>query len=108
MKLHQLLAPSHKPRNLSLEIMGKTIEIRYVPWSGLKPFADKGEKIYGYFDEVPGVVYIDNTLDKSVQDRILLHELVHVTLGICGVSNLIKIDLEEGICDALENWIGII
>lgn len=88
--------------------MGKKFAIKYVPHKELERFVDKDEEIYGYFDEVPGIIYIDNSLDKAVQDRILIHELVHATLSVSGISNLLKSNMEEAICDVMENWIDII
>ena len=104
-KLNQFrkLRKPHKIR-----FMDKEFLIKPVPNKELQQWADKGETLYGYFDDIKSIIYIDNTLPQATYDRILLHELVHAVLSITGLTNLLKPDLEEAIADAMENLVYFI
>lgn len=88
--------------------MNKEFLINPVGPKELVKYADKGETLYGYFDEVKSVIYIDNTLEQHIYDRILMHELTHAILSITGICNLLTSKLEESICDAMENFITLL
>lgn len=105
LKLNQFkkLRKPHK-----IKIMDKEFLVNPVPAKDIQKFADKNETLYGYFDDIHSIIYIDKSLDQTVYERILLHEITHAILSVTGISNLLKTNLEEAICDAMENFVPLL
>ena len=82
-----------------VKICGKTIKIRKKDLE-----SDHGQFV---LDESTIYLSTDPKHEKE-QWSTLLHELVHATLSICGVAEVLGDEKEEAVCRALENLAPIL
>ena len=90
------------PDNYSLTILGQDFEIQHVP-----NLIVDGEKCEGGCYCSERVIKIDDVLRFDVEryNRVLTHELMHMAMGISGISEMMELKVEEAICVLMESVI---
>ena len=90
------------PDNYSLTILGQDFEIQHVP-----NLIVDGEKCEGGCYCSERVIKIDDVLRFEVDryNRVLTHELMHMAIGISGISEMMDLKTEEAICVLMESVI---
>lgn len=95
---------SQKP--LQLKILGRNVPVVYLSPLDINTLA-KDEDIFGYFCGTAQTIYINNTLEDKRLEETLVHEAAHAILSFSGLNHLLKEDLEEAICNALEGLVHL-
>jgi len=86
-----------------IRLLGRNIPIHYVSSTEIDKLA-KDKEILGYYCNSTQSIYINKTLKGKHAERVLRHELMHATLDISGLTNLIDDKLEEALCNVMESW----
>jgi hypothetical protein len=79
----------------SIPVMGRTIKIEF-----------KTMEAWGDADIETDTIHLSSALkakDPEFAWKCLLHEIVHITLRISGIDNILEEKVEEAICGSLEN-----
>lgn len=77
-----------------ITLLGKKINIKYVD--------ELPENVHGLYHESDDLIEI--VWDKpEFMVRVLFHEIMHATLAISGVNQLLNLKTEESICTMAEN-----
>lgn len=84
-----------------LTILGRNIPVRYLSSLEIDKIA-RDDDILGYYCGVAQTIYINDLLEGKRLEETLLHEIMHVILNFSGLSEVLKEDLEEAICNAVE------
>ena len=86
----------------SIKIHGDKWGIRYV--APRSKFLDKGKSsAVTEFDK--HIIYMAKELCQDRHDFVLYHELCHILLDHTGLSNKVRSDTEDAICDAFAAFI---
>lgn len=85
---------------MKLSILGREIPVVFCSQVTLDEVSEDADSI-GYFDG--NAIYIKQSLPAGQKQRVLKHEIVHAMLNISGLTHLLKADIEEAICDLMEN-----
>lgn len=88
-----------------VNLMGRSIQIKLVSKKALKKITGDNGDTVGYYSPPEAVIYLDKTLDAEARRRVLLHELMHATISLSGITHLLEDKMEEAICDVAENWV---
>src|SRR4051812_15118830 len=91
-----------------VKVLGREVKIKLTTKAELTKLVEAGEEeLYGYFSPDLATIYIDAALDVETKRRVVLHELMHATLYLSGISHFLKSKQEEAICDVTENWVDL-
>lgn len=83
--------------------MGQKIEIENASKGVLRELSGS-KKTIGFFDPQALTIYLDASLPSDQRRRVFLHELLHASLGLSGMQNLLTDRQQEALCDLVENW----
>ena len=83
-------------RPTKIDIMGIEFKIVYP-----KKISDDG--VLGECDYTSRVIKIQANLKEDLFESCLRHEVIHAILGMCGISHLLKHEMEEAIVLAIEH-----
>lgn len=86
---------------MKIELMGVELDVRLVSPEQL-------DDAYGAYTNMQELIILDETLKEKQLQRVLLHELVHATLNLTGVSEILEDSQQEAVCVALENLVPLI
>ena len=85
---------------MTITILGREIPVEFVSQKTLDEVSEDKESI-GYFDG--NSIFIKQSLPAAQKQRVLKHEIIHAMFNISGLTHLLKPDIEEAICDLMEN-----
>lgn len=80
-------------------IMGKKIKIKYVD--------ELPDDVHGLYHESTDLIEIKWD-EPDFMVRVLFHEMMHATLAIAGINQMLQLKLEESICAAFENLTSVL
>lgn len=86
-------------------VLGRKVHIKQVSKNDLKEMAD--DEVLGYFDPSEDTIYMSKSLSSDVFQRVLLHELLHATLNISGLSEIVSSEQEEALATVMESWVQL-
>ncbi len=88
------------PRSIS--VLGKVFTVKLV--ANLKD--SDGSPLFGITDPNSRTITLCSSADQASLESTFFHELIHATLAVAGVSELLDEKLEESLTVALENGLS--
>lgn len=91
-----------------LVLLGRKISIKHVPMAQLREiYPDPAEEVWGWYAPMEYTIYLYSGLEPESYKRVLLHEITHALLHISGLTNCLKENHEEAVCDIMENMLEL-